>query len=272
MSAPTATSEDRPPTNPRVRLFDSEHLVLWLTVAYFVVLVPFTPDLARPGNLTNLLITLLPLFVVAIGQTLVLITGGIDLSATSIMALASVLGGMAMNDGNGWLAGSALAAPAGVVLMLGVGALIGGLNGLAVVALRMPPFIVTLTTMMFFSGLAIWLTQSKSINGLPPAFNALGGNTLLALSITTFVALLAHAFLSRSLWGRWLYAVGGNPRTARVSGVPAGSVTASAYVVGGVFAAVGAILYTGQGETASPVLGQRLLLDEQVTGTADVQP
>jgi ribose/xylose/arabinose/galactoside ABC-type transport system permease subunit len=120
---------------------------------------------------------------------------------------------------------------------------------------------VTLTTMMFFSGLAIWLTKSKNINDLPASFNALGGKLSIACLLTVALAGAAHTLLSRSLWGRWLYAVGHNARAALVSGVPVRRVIVSAYVAGGVLAAIASVLYTGQAETGSPVLAQRLLLD-----------
>jgi ribose/xylose/arabinose/galactoside ABC-type transport system permease subunit len=261
MSAAATPGSTSGTPNLIVRAFLSEYLVLILAGAYFLALLPFTPSLADRGNLANLLATLLPLFVVALGQTVVLITGGIDLSVTSIMALTSVAGALTMNGENGWLAGSAWATPLGILLMLLVGAAVGLLNGAAVTGFRMPPFIVTLTSMMFFSGLAIWLTKSRTIYGLPANFNALGSRTVLAFLITTLVALALHIMLSRSLWGRWLYALGHNARTARVSGVPVAGVTTSAYVVSGLTAAVAAVLYTGQAETGSPVLGQRLLLD-----------
>jgi ribose transport system permease protein len=177
------------------------------------------------------------------------------------MALASVFGAMAMNGENGWFAGSPLAVPQGMLVMLAAGLLVGAGNGLAVAWLRLPPFIVTLTTMMFVSGFAIWLTNSKTIYGLPTAFNSLGGKLALALPLALGLGALAQWGLSRSLYGRWLYAVGSNVRTALVSGVPVAGVTAGAYVASGAFAAVAAMLYTGQAETGSPVLGQRLLLD-----------
>jgi ribose/xylose/arabinose/galactoside ABC-type transport system permease subunit len=243
------------------RWIESEHLVLWLAVAYAVVLLPFTPELASAAGLRNLLLALLPLFVVAIGQTLVLITGGIDLSVCSAMALSSVVGAMAMNGEQGWLAGSPFAVPCGLLAMLATGLGVGACNAAAVTLLRMPPFIVTLTTMMFFSGLAIWLTASNTINDLPLAFNRLGANLVWALPIGLSLGAAAQWCLSRSLAGQWLYAVGGNPRAALVSGVPVRSVTALAYLASGGCAAVAAVLYTGQAEAASPVLGQRLLLD-----------
>ena len=235
--------------------------MLWLTVAGFIALLPFTPGLASRENLGNVLFTLLPLFVLATGQTLVLITAGIDLSVCSIMALASVVGGLAMSSDNGWLGGSVWAAPTGVLLMLLVGATVGAFNGVAIALLRMPPFIVTLTSMMGVSGLAIWLTRGQTLYGLPPGFNALGGHLPLAVLLTLVAAGLAHLLLRRTLYGRWLFAIGHNPRMARVSGVPVAGVTAGTYIASGLFAAAAAVLFTGQAETASPQLGQRLLLD-----------
>ncbi len=239
----------------------SEHLVLVLSVLYSAALAPFTPGFATSANLANILATLLPLFLVAVGQTIVLITAGIDLSVTSIIALTSITGAAVMSGDHGWLAGNPLAAPVALLAMLAVGALVGLFNGLAITWFKMPPFIVTLTSMMFFSGLAIWLTRSRNIGNLPAAFNAMGGITGVAFVITALLGLAAHLMLNRSLWGRWLYAVGHNAQASFISGVPVGGVIISAYVVSGLFAATASVLYMGQAESGSPVLAQRLLLD-----------
>ena len=236
----------------------SEYLVLLLCAGYFVAMWPFTPGLSSPENLANILAAMLPLLVVALGQTFVLISRGIDLSVTSTIALASVVGALVMNAETGWLPGSVVG---GILSMLAIGALLGAANGLAITRLRMPPFIVTLTAMMFVSGLAVWLTKSKNIFGLPAAFNAIGARTLPAFAVTLGVAVAAHLALSRTLFGRWLYAVGHNERAAHVSGVPVARVTLGAYVVCGLCAAVASVLYTGRLETGSPTMGARILLD-----------
>ncbi|MBX3744860.1 MAG: ABC transporter permease [Verrucomicrobiae bacterium] len=247
--------------SPALRLIRSEYLVLLLSGALVVALGPFTPGLVSAGNLVNLLGNLAPLLIVAVGLTVVLIAGGIDLSVTSVIALTSVVGGMVMNGETGWLRGHPAAVPVGTLLMLTLGGLMGAGNGFAVTRLRMPPFMVTLTSMMFLSGLAIWLTRSRNIPGLPPAFTILGGPVWISLPIAAAFAGVAHLMLSRSMFGRWLHAVGHNPRTAHVSGVPVEGVVTMAYVVSGIFAAAASVLYTARLETASPVLGQRILLD-----------
>lgn len=243
------------------RFAASEHLVLWLSVIYVAVLGPFTPGLLSAGNLVNVVISLLPLFLLALGQTFVLVTGGIDLSVTSIVALASVVGATVMNQETGWLAGSMAGTPVAVILMLGVGLVIGALNGLAVARLQMPAFMVTLTGMMFFSGVAVWFTQSRNIGHLPPSFLFLGGNFWMALGIAAAAGLAAHALLQHTLFGRWLFAVGHNARAARVSGVPVPGVIVGAYMMSGLCAGLAALLLSAQAEAGSPVLGQQMLLD-----------
>lgn len=258
----TASTHHAPrSTSAVLRVISSEHLVLILCGTLFATLAPFTPGLASGDNSVNLLGNMAPLLIVALGQTLVLITGGIDLSVTSTIALTSVVGALAMNGETGWLRGSPTATPIAILLMLGLGGLIGAGNGIAITRLRMPPFIVTLTTMMFLSGLAVWLTSSKPIFGLPTAFTALGAKLGFALPIAAALAGAVHLMLSRSLFGRWLRAVGYNPRTARVSGVPVDAVVIAAYVASGILAAAASVLYTARLETGSPVLGQRILLD-----------
>jgi ribose/xylose/arabinose/galactoside ABC-type transport system permease subunit len=241
---------------PILDWFLSEYLVLGLTVGLFVTLAPFTPGLATTASLLNILSYMLPLLVVAIGMTLVMITGGIDLSVTSIIALTSVLGSRLMSsDGQG------APALAGVFVMLLVGAGLGAVNGAMVTLLRLPAFIVTLASMMFLSGLAVWFTQSKNIYHLPGHFLVLGQRLPVALGLTIAVGFAADLLLRRTVYGRWLYAVGQNATAAHISGVPIAAITLAAYVASGFCAALASIMLTARLETGSPVLGHEILLD-----------
>jgi len=200
------------------------------------------------------------------------------------MAVTSILGAMVMatrfdpakfqhnplwevvfSEQGGWLAGSAGAVPAAILLMLAVGVAIGFLNGIAVAKLRMPPFMVTLVAMSFFSGMAIYLTRSENIMHLPDSFIAVGkgaiGSIPSALFIVVSLVILAFVILNLSVLGRWFYAVGQNIRTARVSGIPTERVIILAYVFSGFCAAVGSILYSARLEAGRPTLGRNLLLD-----------
>ena len=267
MSSAAIAARPRPSLGRR--LLFSEYLVLWLSLAYYLAMIPIIPQITSTATLLNILSDMLPLLAVAIGQTFVLIVAGIDLSVTSIIAMASVVGASVMTGDGGYLAGSALAVPAAILAMLATGAAIGAFNGWCVTVFRMPPFIVTLTGMMFFSGAAIWYTTfhttTSSIAHLPKGFVVLGQSGPLglpnALWSVAILALLAHFLLACTAFGRRLYAIGLNPRAAAVSGVPVGRCVFLAFVISGVCAAIASILYTGRLETGTPILGQRILLD-----------
>jgi ribose/xylose/arabinose/galactoside ABC-type transport system permease subunit len=236
------------------RLFLSEYLILALTILFFVALAPFTPGLATQASFLNILGYLLPLFIVAVGMIIVMIGGGIDLSVTSIIALTSVVGAKLIVE-NGAVTF------VGVTAMLLLGAGIGAINGAIVAWLRLPAFIVTLASMMFLSGFAIWLTQSKNIYGLPSSFLALGQKLPIALATTIALAVVTHLFLRHTLYGRWLYATGQNATAAHISGVPVRRMIFATYVVSGCCAALASVMLTGRLETGSPVLGREILLD-----------
>ncbi len=253
----------------------SEYFILLLTFVYFIAMVPIIPSIISAPVLLDSLNAMAPLLVVAIGQTFVLIIAGIDLSAPSILAMASVVGASMMTGEGGYLASTPFAVLAGILAFLAVGVAIGWFNGLCTASLGMPPFIVTLTTMMFFSGAALWYTtlqtDASSIGDLPPAFLWIGeggviGGVTFAIPVAATVALIAHLALTRTVYGRWLYAIGTNPRAAEISGVPVRRTIVWAFVVSGLCAAIASILYTGRLETGTPVLGQRILLD--VVGAA----
>lgn len=182
------------------RLLLSEYFILYLTIANFLVLAAFFPDLVTARNLSNQLANVWPLLAVAIGQTFVLIVMGIDLSQGAIMGFASVVGGLVMATGadpallagspvwgsmlsesGGFLSGANYSTAAGVVAMLAAGCLIGFFNGYFVAQFKMPAFMVTLVSLMLFSSAGIWLTQSQNITHLPDGFSRLGEGDLVSL-------------------------------------------------------------------------------------------
>ena len=266
------------------KLLLSEYFVLYLSIVYFLVLWPFIPRIASPQNLGNIFSNMWPLLAVAIGQTFVLIVAGIDLSQPSIMALASVVGasvmttrldpvlfeksplwGVVFTEAGGLLAGSFVAVPVAIFAMLLVGVLIGWFNGTAVARLKMPPFMVTLVGMMFFSAFAIYLVKSENIIHLPESYVLLGQGQISFIPYSFFIvgalAIAAQWLLSRTVLGRWFYAVGTNMRTATVSGVPVVRVIVIAYILSGVFATIGSVFYSARLAAGRPTLGATLLLD-----------
>ena len=262
----------------------SEYFVLYLSIVYMLVLWPFIPWLFGSRNLSDIMSNMWPLLAVAIGQTFVLITAGIDLSQSSILALTSVAGavvmtkscdpvlfsksplwGIFLSEGGGPLSGSAAAVPVAILVMLAIGAFIGLVNGVSVAIFRMPAFMVTLVTMMFFSAVAIFLPKSENIQYLPDGFIALGQGSIgfvpIALIIALCLAVAAHFLLSRTLFGRRLYATGTNAVASRISGVPTQRIVIMAYVLSGLCAAIGSILYSARLEMGRPTLGATQLLD-----------
>jgi ribose transport system permease protein len=223
------------------------------------------PGFFSINNFWNLIFNLLPLLLAAIGQTYVIITGGIDLSATSIIAVSSVVGGYIMSSDFGPNLGSTQIIMLGIAAMMATAILIGLINGLSVYKLGMPPFMVTLTTMIFFSGLAIWLTKSQNIYNLPEAFNNMFYTSILWIPIPIVIGiimiLLSYFILNKTVLGQWIYSIGLNVNASRVSGIYVGATTIFTYVFNGFCVSVASILYTSRLETASPVMGQNILLD-----------
>lgn len=243
----------------------SDNFVLYLCLLYYAAMSLVAPGFFSVNNSWNLLFNLLPLLLVAVGQTFVILTAGIDLSVTSVIALCSVAGGYVMTGGAAAALGDGGVIALGCLVMVAVGMGVGLLNGLAVTRLGMPAFMVTLTTMMFFSGLAIWATESQNIYNLPETFINLFYARVLGLPVPLIVALAvtgaAHLLLDRTLRGEWIYAVGLNAKVANISGVKVGPTVVYAYAVSGACAAIASILYTSRLETGSPVMGQNILLD-----------
>ncbi|MCW5952638.1 MAG: ABC transporter permease [Propionibacteriaceae bacterium] len=276
-------SAQSPPAEARAiwrRLLDSDLFVLGLTVVLIALMLPFTSGrLLSQGNLLNVASNFWPLLLVVIGQTFVLIAGGIDLSQTAILAFTGVFGamlvmtvadpgmyakspfwGILFHENGGVLGSGAAGVIIAWLVMVGLGALIGSLNGFSVARIGMPPFMVTLTMMLFMTAFTVWSTKSENILNLPPAYGWLA-NGWVAAAIAGLMAVLAHVILSRSVYGHWLYATGINRRTAEVSGVPVRRVILFAYVLSGAFTALGAALYTARLGAGRPTLGSNLLMD-----------
>jgi len=209
-------------------------LIFVLTAVLLAGLAPVCDGLLSVRNLTNLAGNLAPLFILAAAQALVLISGGIDLSLTSVMAVASVAGAAAMRTG--------APAMAGVAIMLGAGAVIGGLNGLIIAKLRLPPFMVTLISMMFFSGAAVWAAESKSIPGLAAGFLPLGKSLPVAAGMALATGIVVHVLLTHTVWGRSLRAVGYNSCAAMFAGLKTRQTMAMTYVLSGVLAGLAAVI------------------------------
>ncbi len=224
------------------------------TVLFALVLAAFgllAPQFFTGQNLTNIGVQASSTAIVAIGMTFVLLTAGIDLSVGASMFVgAAVVGKMV-------LAGQPL--PLALAAMIGVGAMFGALNALLITRVGVMPFVVTLATLYMGRGLALWITQTRAMN-LPESFLQLGSLKLagIPLPIALFVAVLvlAHVTLTRTPFGRQVYAVGADLEAARKAGLDTRRILFGVYLICGVCAALGGIISLAQIGAVSPKFGE----------------
>lgn len=226
------------------------------------ILIPsegWQSNFLKGSNLIAVVDRIVVIAVIAIGMTLVIITGGIDLSVGSLIAFSAVISTLIMKKLGG------LEASAGVVLMGYLGGvaacgLVGAGTGGLIARFKVAPFIVTLGVMMIASGLAFKVTGGFSIYQVPKALPWLGQGRTLGLPNTVLVLIVlyvaAHIFMTHTRLGRYIYAVGGNAEAARLSGVPVKLVTAFVYVVSGIMAGIGGCIQASQVNTGTPTMGE----------------
>ncbi|WP_434733507.1 ABC transporter permease [Rhizobium sp. YTUHZ044] len=232
---------------------------LLILIMLIAVVSIVTPAFLKPVNLGNILAQTAVIAVVAMGQQLVILTRGIDLSVGSNLALATVIGGLVYQQ----VDSSFIV----IMAMLLAGAAVGAINGLVFVYGRLPhPFIITLATLSICRGLALELAPGHTtIRGMPDAVTAIGGGTTLGVPNSFFVIGMfgiVFLILTKSMvCGRWIYAVGGSPNAATSMGIPVRGVLLSTYIVSGFLAGAGAVLLAGRTGAASPIYGNLLELD-----------
>lgn len=235
--------------------------VFLILVAMCVFLTLTTDTFLTWTNISNNLRNFSWIAISAFGEAMVIITGGIDLSVGSVMALSGL--------GTAMLLTRDVPVALAVLGGLGLGSLVGVLNGLMVTKGRLPPFIATLGTLLMARGLVQGLTQGQPVRGLGDQFINLGrfeipiGNIgiPLPLVIMLVVALLVHLFLARTVWGYRIYAVGGNETAAALSGINTDRVKILVYTLSAFLTSIGGILMTSRLGVAAPTAAQGYELD-----------
>lgn len=221
---------------------------------------PYTwPDFLKLSNLLSVANQTAVYAIIAIGMTMVIVTAGIDLSVGSLVALASVCSAVVIRDAGGGADATLGSVTLAVAVGIGVCALAGAFNGLMITACRLPPFIATLGMMMMASGLAFRLSAGHSIPELPTSFSWLGGEQSLGVPHPVWLMaglyVIAHIVMARTVFGRYVYAIGGNEEAARLSGVPVKAVLLAVYTICGALAGLGGIVLTSQLAAGDPKLG-----------------
>lgn len=195
--------------------------------------------------------------IISVGMTLIILTGGIDLSVGSIVALTgSITAGLLVS-------GQAIL-PAIFVGVL-VGVLLGLFNGLLITRAEIPPFIATLGTMTAARGLTLVYTEGRPITGMEEAFRFLGGGYLAGIPVPVILMVIIFAatyvMLKKTRLGRYIYAIGGNEEAARLSGINTKKILLSVYMLGGLLAGVSGIIMASRLNSAQPTAGISFELD-----------
>lgn len=222
-------------------------LVLWV----------LTPHFLTVSNLLNVAEQATIIAIVAVGMTFVILTGGIDLSVGSVLALAGVVMGSALHAG--------IPLPLALLAGLITGTLCGFVNGLLITWGRLPAFIATLGMMSVARGAALMFTGGRPISGFLENFRWLATGEVLRVPVPVLtmiaVYVLAYLVLARTKLGRYTYAIGGNEEATHLSGVNVGLYKTLVYGLAGFFSALAAILLTARLNSAQPIAGMMYELD-----------
>lgn len=244
-------------TSPKTRVMtlgdiagrESGALIVLLVAVGALTLI--SPDFLTGNNLANLARQVAIFGILAIGQLMVILTGGIDLSVGSILGLAGAVTAQLLVSGM----------PIFPAILLGVvvGGVLGLVNGVLVTKFKLPPFIATLGMLGIARGVVLVITDANTIQGLPESFQTVANGTIVGVPnlLIIFVVITAIAWfvLNRTVFGRYVYAVGSNAEAARLAGVPVVMVTATVYVIAGLLAAVGGVLLTSRLGAGVPTAG-----------------
>lgn len=230
-----------------------QRLLPFLTlIALFLGLWAASPHFLTATNLSSVIRQTAVINIMALGMTMIIICGGIDLSVGSILAMGGLLGAMAMEKG--W------PIPVGVAVGIVTGMFCGLVNGVLTTRLKINPFIVTLGTLGIVRGLALIISNGLPVHQLPKGFAYLGEGTVLHVPFVLFVlvacALLVHVILEHTKLGRYAFAIGSNPEAALYAGVDMNLVTASIYTLGGMLTGLAGMIEASRLMTGQPTAGQ----------------
>ncbi|MGH7117970.1 MAG: ABC transporter permease [Acetobacteraceae bacterium] len=233
-----------------------------IAIAVAIVVIEGVVGILAPsaltwGNLSNIGQAGSPLVIMAIGQLLVVITGGIDLSVGSIFSLVGMVTALTMTHGFG--------AVDATLLGLAIGTVVGLVNGLLVTVAGLAPFVVTLITFAACGSLAFIVTNGQSLPVTDPHYWLLNGGTLVPgvvnyLLFCVILLVVFELFLRKAVAGRWVYAVGSNSNASRLLGIPVRRTVAAAYLGSGLLAAFASVLSLSYISNAEATAGANLML------------
>lgn len=231
--------------------------ILIFLIGLFIILSFSSPYFFTVTNLTTVLRQVAVVGIITVSMTMIILTGGIDLSVGSMLGLCAVVLAKLMVSGvNMFLA---------IILTLIVGMILGMLNGFLVNEIKISPLISTLGTMTIFSGLTYMITGGKGIFGFPEQFSFIGQGYLLNVPVPIIILVAVYAFgffvLNNTKYGRYLYGIGANEKASVLSGVDVKKVKYIAYLTSGLLSALAAVVTLSRVSSALPNLGVGLEFD-----------
>ncbi len=233
-----------------------EFMILYIIILSAIAMTYAKPEFLGRQNISAVLLSLSDQSIVAIGMTILLISGGFDLSVGSTVALSGAVTAIWLTQG--------VPVPVAIILGLGVGALIGLINGLIIAEIGINPFITTLGMMSLARGMLMVVTNGRNISGLPRSFTVLGQGSFLGVQYPIMISLVlvvvGDFLLRRSRFFRQNYYIGGNEKAAVLSGMNVKRIKVFNYMLTGLLAALAGIIITARLGSASTTAGRGLEL------------
>jgi ribose transport system permease protein len=221
-------------------------------IALFVGLAIASPHFLTTTNLSSVVRQTAVINIMALGMTIIIVSGGIDLSVGAILAMGGLLGTMAMQDG--------ASIPVGIAVGLATGLGWGLVNGTLITRLRIAPFIVTLGTLGIVRGLTLIISNGLPVHRIPPAFSFLGEGNLLGVPFVLWILVLCagltHFILEHTRMGRYAFAIGSNEDAAVYAGIPVAFHTTAVYAFGGMLTGLAGMIEASRLMTGQPTAGQ----------------
>ncbi len=231
-----------------------------IVIAFFlicIILSILSPVFFQMTNIINVIRQTSIYGIMSVGMTFIILTGGIDLSIGSILAISGAVCAGLLKGGS--------PLPVVVIATLGIGIGCGLMNGLFITIGKITPFVVTLGMMSIARGLTLIYTKGYPISGFSPAFRFIGGGYILGLPVPIIIFLvivvIAFVVLTQTRLGRYTYAIGGNEETVKLSGINSGFFKTFAYVIAGATAAISSLILTSRLNSAEPIAGSGYELD-----------
>jgi ribose transport system permease protein len=240
------------PATGRERIVLQRLLPFLSLIILFAALAIASPHFLTRTNLSSVVRQTAVINIMALGMTIIIVTGGIDLSVGAILAMGGLLGTMAMEKG--------LSIPAGVLIGIATGCACGLANGLMITRLRIEPFIVTLGTLGIFRGLTLIISNGLPVHRIPQSFSYLGEGNLLGVPFVLWIlvacALGTHVILEHTRLGRYSFAIGSNREAAVYAGIPVKFHTTAVYAIGGLLTGLAGMIEASRLMTGQPTAGQ----------------